>query len=116
MQEINFRDRNLKFAEVMLNAKLLSTIVDLLQSLVIETVRANKEVTLNENHAKQAKKDVTEMTTSLMQAFEAELYQEAYLPDYQRTISETLRRKKQITTEQRDMELRALQKVAKFSE
>ena len=62
------------------------------------------------------KKDIHEQIFKLMDRYEAELYQERYLPEYQRQMREVSRREKLALEEKRRREQAALERVAEFSD
>lgn len=99
-----FREQNLKYAEVTLFTRL----VELLLGQLVE-------LTTKEDSITRRKHLLHEDINVWLRLYEAELYQDRYIPSYQREERERLRREEQLETVRKVREAEALKKVAAFS-
>ena len=102
LQEVDYRERNLRFAEV-------SIFVSLFQQLLFLTAEL---VPLADDKLNGLKQAISEDSGRLLARYEAELYQERYLPEYQRVMREISRREKIEAEEKRRREQAAFERVA----
>jgi hypothetical protein len=105
LQEMLFRDQNLKYAEVSLTTRLFERMIFLLVELTTDSEQIVRR--------KQAIHDDVNLWLKL---YEAELFQDRYMPEYQREERERARLISQRQAEEKIREAEALKKVAAFSE
>jgi hypothetical protein len=105
LQEMIFREQNLKYAEMSLTTRLFERMIFLL----IETTTDTQDVV-------RRKQQVHEDINVWLKLYEAELYQDRYMPEYQREERERLRIQEQQEAERKVRETAALKRVAAFSE
>ena len=74
------------------------------------------QLNIEGNKRVEVKKDIHEEVLKLMGRYEAELYQDRYLPEYQRQMREVSRREKEMEEEKRRRDQAALDRVAEFSD
>lgn len=100
-----FREQNHKYSEVTLFTRLLEL---LLGQLVELTTVPDKIAT--------RKKLLHEDINVWLKLYEAELYQDRYLPEYQRAEREQARQAEQAEVERKMRESQALRRVERFSD
>ena len=105
LQEMVFREQNLKYAEVLLSARYQEQLV----ALMIEAVTDPESVGAR-------KKRFFESSALWLKLFEAELYQDRYMPSYQRQERERVRTAMRKEAERKVRDAEALKRVASFSE
>jgi pantothenate kinase-related protein Tda10 len=105
MQEVDYRERNLRFAEVSLFASLIENLL----MLTVELIPNEAPRVLS------IKKDIRSRIDKSMSQYEAELYQDRYLPEYQGQMRELSRREKEAEEAKRKRDQEALDRVASFS-
>jgi hypothetical protein len=103
LQEMLFRDQNLRYAEVSLMVRLFEHVMFYLQELTTDAKNLPKRQTM-----------LSERISGWLQAYEAELYQDRYAPAYQQRDREAKRRAVQEALDQQAREQRALEKVRAF--
>lgn len=105
LQEMLFRDQNLKYAEVTLFTRLVEQVLG--QLVEISTVPDRI----------QHRKDALHADINVwLRLYEAELYQDRYTPAHQRAERERARHAAQAEAERKTREAAALRKVAGFSD
>lgn len=105
LQEMLFREQNLKYAEVSLTTRLFERMIFLLVEMSTD---AEKVV--------RRKNAIHEDINLWLKLYEAELYQDRYMPEYQRAERERARLNSQRQAEEKVREAEALKRVAAFSE
>jgi hypothetical protein len=105
LQEMIFREQNLKYAEVSLTTRLFERMIFLLVEMGTDAEQIIRR-----------KKAIHEDINLWLKLYEAELYQDRYMPEYQREERERLRIESQKQAEQKIREAEALKRVASFSE
>lgn len=105
LQEMIFREQNLKYAEVSLTTRLFERMIFLLVEMGTDAEQVVRR-----------KKTIHEDVNLWLKLYEAELYQDRYMPEYQREERERLRIESQKQAEQKIREAEALKRVASFSE
>ena len=105
LQEMIFRDQNLKYAEMSLTTRLFERMIFLLV-----------EMSTDAEQVVRRKQAIHEDVNLWLKLYEAELYQDRYMPEYQRAERERLRVESQRIAEQKVREAEALKRVARFSE
>lgn len=100
-----FREQNLKYAEVSLTTRLFERMIFLLVEMGTDAEQIIRR-----------KKAIHEDINLWLKLYEAELYQDRYMPEYQREERERLRIESQKQAEQKIREAEALKRVASFSE
>jgi len=100
-----FRDQNLKYSEVTLFTRL----AELLIGQLVELTTVPDRITMRKGL-------IHEDINIWLRLYEAELYQDRYLPTYQRAERERQRREAQDEAERKMREAAALKKVAGFSD
>ena len=105
LQEMIFREQNLKYSEVTLFTRLIQL---LLGQLV--------ELTTVPDKIGQRKALLHDDINVWLRLYEAELYQDRYMPAYQRAERERIRQEAHAEAERKVREAQALKKVAGFSE
>lgn len=105
LQEMMFREQNLKYAEVTLFTRLIELVLGRLVELTTkpEAINARQEL-------------FHEDINVWLRLYEAELYQDRYLPAYQRAERERIRQETLQAAEKKMREQVALKKVAAFSD
>ena len=98
------REQNLKYAEVTLFTRLIQQGLELLVELATDA-----------DKIKQRKVLLRTDVNVLLKYFEAELYQDRYLPEYQRAEREERRSEAILAAEKKAREAIALKRVAAFS-
>ena len=100
-----FREQNLKYAEMSLNARLFERLLFLVSEMVTDPEQVVRR-----------KQGIHQDVDLWLKLYEAELYQDRYMPEYQRAERERARvdALKQAEKKVRDSE--ALKRVAAFSE
>ena len=63
----------------------------------------------------KVKLDTHDDILKMLSRYEAEIYQDRYLPEYQRTVREVSRREKEEAEAKRRRDMDALERVASFS-
>jgi hypothetical protein len=104
LQEVDYRERNLRYSEVML----FTTLFEYLLMLTAELIPGDQK------RQSAMKAQITSHVEKIIDKYEAELYQERYLPEYQRAMREISRREKEAEEEKRRREQAALDRVAEF--
>lgn len=116
MQELTHRDRNLRFVEHMFLVNMLERILYKVDDLVMEVIKTNPNLKLEPEkvaiHRKKMRTDIEELS----QQYEAEVFQDAYLPEFQRQMQEALRRKRRLEAEQKDLEKARLDEINSMTE
>jgi hypothetical protein len=107
MQEVLFRERNLRHVEV----SMVVSMIEQIGHYLIDALPAPDEASFKKRHAA-----FSDRVLDRLRLFEAELYEERYLPSYQQKEAEEARKKRirEIDTERRDA--KAMKKVALFSQ
>lgn len=105
LQEMIFREQNLKYAEMSLTTRLFERMIFLL----IDSTTEGQDVV-------RRKQQVHDDINVWLKLYEAELYQDRYMPEYQREERERARVQEQKEAERKIREAAALQRVAAFSE
>lgn len=105
LQEMLFRDQNLKYAEVSLTTRLFERMIFLLV-----------EMNTDAEQVVRRKKAIHEDINLWLKLYEAELYQDRYMPEYQRAERERTRLASLKQAEDKIREAEALKRVATFSE
>lgn len=100
-----FREQNLKYAEMSLTTRLFERMIFLL----IDSTTEGQDVV-------RRKQQVHDDINVWLKLYEAELYQDRYMPEYQREERERARVQEQKEAERKIREAAALQRVAAFSE
>lgn len=106
LQEVDYRERNLRFAEISMFTLLFEHVI----MLGIEHLTADGK------RIGEIKRSVGDEIAKMLARYEAELYQDRYLPEYQRVMRELSRREKEEAEEKRRRDQAALDRVAAFSE
>lgn len=106
MQEVLFRERNLRHVEV----TMVVSMIEQIGHYLIDVLPAPDEAAFKRRHSA-----FSDRVLDRLRLFEAELYEERYLPSYQQKEAEEARKKRlrEIDTQVRDA--RAMKKVALFS-
>jgi tRNA uridine 5-carbamoylmethylation protein Kti12 len=102
LQEVDYRERNLRLAE-------MSIFVAMFQQLLSLTAEL---IPTSDDRLKKLKAAIVEDSGRLLSRYEAELYQDRYLPEYQRLMREVSRREKAEAEEKRRREQEAFERVA----
>jgi hypothetical protein len=105
LQEVDYRERNLRLAEV-------SIFVAMFEQLLMLTAEL---LTTSDEKIIKLKQGIAQDANRLLEKYEAELYQERYLPEYQRLMREISRREKAAEEEKRRKEQAAFERVAALS-
>lgn len=105
LQEMLFREQNLKYSEVTLFTRL----IELLLGQLVELTTVPDKIT-------QRKGLLHEDINVWLRLYEAELYQDRYMPAYQRAERERTRREALAEAERKMREQQALKKVERFSD
>jgi hypothetical protein len=105
LQEVDYRERNLRFAEISIFALIAEHLIML---------SADQLPTAPENRVK-IKRSLHDEIGKMLGKYEAELYQDRYLPEYQRTMREISRREKEEAEDKRRRDQAALDRVATFA-
>lgn len=106
LQEVDYRERNLRFSEMSLFAKMLERLL----MLVAATLPGDKK------SLEALQSSVAADVTKMMGSYEAELYQDRYLPEYQAHARELSRREKAAEEAKRRRDQEALARVAALGE
>lgn len=105
LQEMLFREQNLRYSEVTLFTRLLELVIWQLVELTTAPDKIAKRKAL-----------LHEDINVWLRLYEAELYQDRYTPEHQRAERERLRREAQAEAERKVREAQAIKKVASFSD
>lgn len=105
LQEMIFREQNLKYAEVSLTTRLFERLLFLVSEMVTD-----------ESQVVRRKQGIHEDVNLWLKLYEAELYQDRYMPEYQRAERERQRVTAQQEAEKKVRDAEALKRVAAFSE
>lgn len=103
LQEMLFREQNLKYSEVTLSTRMME---QMLLMLV--------ELTTQPEHIARRKNEIHRDINLWLKTYEAELYQDRYLPEYQRAEREQRRAAAQQEEERKIRDAISAQKVASF--
>ena len=107
LQEVDYRERNLRLAEMSIFTFAFERLLLLTADLIpYSDPKTNQEV----------KKDIHKELSTLLGKYEAELYQEKYLPEYQRAQRELSRREKEKAEAALRREKKAMALVEGFAE
>jgi hypothetical protein len=106
LQEVDYRERNLRFAEVSIFAAMRQNMLLLTADMLHTDGKKIVEI----------KKKIFADTTKILDSYEAEIFQDRYLPEYQRHMRELSRREKAEAEAKRQRDLEALGRVAALSE
>lgn len=106
LQEVDYRERNLRFAEVSIFAAMMQNLLLLTADMLHTDGKKIVEI----------KKRIFSDTTKILDSYEAEIFQDRYLPEYQRHMRELSRREKAEAEAKRQRDLEALGRVAALSE
>lgn len=106
LQEVDYRERNLRFAEVSIFAAMMQNLLLLTADLLNTDGKRVVEI----------KKKIFADTEKILNTYEAEIFQDRYMPEYQRHMRELSRREKAEEEARRQRELAALGRVAALSE
>lgn len=102
MKEVDYRERNLRFAE-------MSIFVSMVEQLLLLTAEL---IPAADDKIIKLKSSLSETTGRMLNRYEAELYQDRYLPEYERLMREISRREKAEAEEKRRREQAAFERVA----
>lgn len=106
LQEVDFRERNLRLAEVTLFVCLLEDML----LLMIEGLN------IDPKYIPEAKLKASKRIGKLISKYEAELYQDRYLPEYQRAEREISRRERQEAENKKARDEAVKARVASFDD
>ena len=103
LQEVTHRERNLRYAEMVVSVRAQSQVAHLLIDLTDDTNRADRHKSLTAN------------MDAMLRAYETELYEDRYLPSFRRAEAERKRVAERARLEQEAREQQAKDRVTKLS-
>lgn len=109
MQEVLFRQRNLRHLE-------MATVIELVSNLGHIMLDAVYGPAQDDEAYKRRHAPLYKATDRMLKEYEAEVFEERYLPSYRQAEAEEERRQRLEALERERRETLARQRVAKFSE
>jgi hypothetical protein len=103
LQEVDYRERYLRLTEVTLLVSMLQEILN---------VQMHQLPFKDENASREYRQPVYRRIEKLLEAYEAELFQDRYLPEYQQYHREVSRREKEAEAERRRKAAELMEKVS----